>query len=309
VTIPAQHAHPVEDSAGAPESDAVAERAHLAPRSKKPRRSERRSRTPWPVRVLLRLIVPAVILAVWWLLSEVEQFGLFIVDPLTAFERFFTDFLSTDPGSLFLGDATYDHFVPSVQRALLGLAIAIVVGVGVGVVLGISPVMTALFQPLVHLGRSLPSPALLGVFFFLFGTGDSPKVFLIAFSIVWPILLNTIDGVSSVGLARAQVAAVFRTPRRDVLLHILLPGAAPKIFAGIRTSLSFSLILMIISELQKSENGLGYLLIQSQRNFDYGGFWAVLIVLVLLGVVFNLLFLSIERRVLAWHRGATQQHD
>jgi ABC-type nitrate/sulfonate/bicarbonate transport system permease component len=66
---------------------------------------------------------------------------------------------------------------------------------------------------------------------------------------------------------------------------------------------------MIISELQKSENGLGYQLIQSQRNFNYGGFWSVLVVLVLLGVAFNLIFKFVERHALAWHRGATQQND
>ena len=309
MTIPAQ-AHVVTQPAQAPESVAVAERETVAPPARKPRKgSTQGTRSPWPVRAALRLVVPALILGIWWLLSTVPRLGLFIKDPVTSCERFVTDFLSSDPGSFFLGDATYHDFLPSVQRALEGLAIALVVGVVVGVVLGISPILTALFQPLVHLGRSLPSPALLGVFFFLFGTGDSPKVFLIAFSIVWPILLNTIDGVSSVGLARAQTAAVFRIPRRDVLFSILLPGAAPKIFAGIRTSLSFSLIIMIISELQKSENGLGYLLVQSQRNFDYAGFWAVLIALVLLGVAFNVIFKAIERRALAWHRGATQQND
>lgn len=310
MTVPAQ-ARATAEPALAPEADAVEEREAVAPSPAKGHkgRKDRRGRRSLPVRVALRLVTPAAIVGVWWLLSTVPTWGLFIVDPVTAVDRFFSDFLSTDPSSFFLGDATFEHFVPSVQRALLGLFIAIVVGVGVGVILGVSPVMIALFQPLVHLGRSLPSPALLGVFFFLFGTGDSPKVFLIAFSVVWPILLNTIDGVSSVGLARAQMAAVFHTPRRDVLFHILLPGAAPKIFAGIRTSLSFSLILMIISELQKSENGLGYLLVQSQRNFDYGGFWAVLIVLMLTGLAFNFIFLSIERRVLAWHRGATEQND
>ena len=66
---------------------------------------------------------------------------------------------------------------------------------------------------------------------------------------------------------------------------------------------------MIISELQKSENGLGYLLIQTQRNFDYTGFWSVLIVLAALGVALNFVFVTVERRVLAWHRGVTQQND
>ncbi len=304
MTIQQQGAELAHVPVSAPEAEAVDERAAV-PVSE----GQERAGFPWPVTVLLRLLVPAVILLVWWLLSTSPRIGLFVVDPLTAFERFFTDFLSTDASRFFLGDATYDHLFPSVGRALAGLAIAIVVGVVVGIVLGISPVLTALFQPLVHLGRSLPSPALLGVFFFLFGTGDSPKIFLIAFSIVWPILLNTIDGVSSIGQTRLQAAQVFRIPSRDVLFNIVLPGASPKIFAGIRTSLSLSLILMIISELQKSENGLGYQLIQSQRNFDYGGFWAVLVVLVLLGVAFNFIFLFIERRVLAWHRGATQQND
>ncbi|MBB3085486.1 ABC transporter permease [Geodermatophilus sabuli] len=289
----------------APESEAVEERdAQPAPSTRR-----ERAGLSWPVKVALRLVVPAAILLVWWLVSTSQRMGLYVVDPLTAFDRFVTDFLSADPSRFFLGDATYDHLFPSVGRALAGLAIAIVVGVVVGIVLGISPVLTGLFQPMVHLGRSLPSPALLGVFFFMFGTGDLPKIFLIAFSIVWPILLNTIDGVSSIGQVRAQAAQVFRIPGRDVLFHIVLPGAAPKIFAGIRTSLSLSLILMIISELQKSENGLGYQLIQSQRNFDYAGFWSVLIVLVILGVAFNLIFKFVERRALAWHRGATQQND
>lgn len=294
---------PQVTAVSAPESEAVEERES----KRAPRLRRLRTGFAWPVAVALRLVVPALILLVWWWLSTI--FPLFVVSPWVAFERFFTDFLSTDPGRFFLGEVTYEHLVPSVGRALAGLAIAVVVGVVVGVILGLSSVLGAMFQPLVHLGRSLPSPALLGVFFFLFGTGDSPKIFLIAFSIVWPILLNTIDGVISIGQTQAQAAQVFRIPNRDALFHIVLPSASPKIFAGIRTSLAFALILMIISELQKSENGLGYLLIQSQRNFDYGGFWSVLVALVILGVAFNLIFKFVERRVLAWHRGATQQND
>ncbi|MGY0498359.1 ABC transporter permease [Nocardia sp. FBN12] len=257
----------------------------------------------------IRLLVPVLILAAWWALSQSEIGSLIVAEPFAAFERVFTDFFSLDAGRLFLGDATFDHFFPSVYRAMVGLLLAVVVGVVLGVALGIVPVLTALFQPLIHLGRSLPSPALLGVFFFLFGTGDSPKIFLIAFSVVWPILFNTIDGVQSVGTGRMQTAAVFKISRWNVLTHVILPGAGPKIFAGVRTAMSLSLIIMIISELQKAENGLGYLLIQTQRNFDYTGFWSVLIVLAALGVALNFIFVFVERRALAWHRGVTQQND
>ncbi|KRE39547.1 ABC transporter [Janibacter sp. Soil728] len=269
----------------------------------------RRDGLTLPVRIGLRLLVPVVILLVWWALSRSATSGYFVPSPLESLRAVGAMFLSSDPGRLFLGEATFTHFVPSVARALAGLGLAILVGVGVGVVLGVFPKMHALFQPLVHLGRSLPSPALLGVFFLLFGIGDSPKIFLIAFSVVWPILFNTIDGVMSVGEVRSQAAAVYRIPTRLVLTHIVLPGASPKIFAGIRTAMSMSLIIMIISELQKSDNGLGYLLVSTQRDFDYPGFFAVLIVLAVLGVVMNFIFLQIERRVLSWHRGVTAQND
>ena len=261
------------------------------------------------IRVGVRLVVPIILVLGWFLLSQAPTSQLFVASPWTSFLRVITDYFSTDPAKLFLGEVTYGHLLPSLGRALAGLALAVIVGVGVGIVLGISPVVTALFQPLIHLGRSIPSPALLGVFFLLFGTGDSPKIFLIAFGVVWPILFNTIDGVGSIGEQRLQAAAVFKIRRSDVLTKIILPGASPKIFAGIRTSMSLSLIIMIISELQKSENGLGYLLVMTQRTFDYEGFWSILIVLAVLGVLLNAIFQIVERRVLAWHRGVTQQND
>lgn len=249
----------------------------------------------------LRLLIPVIIVGVWWALSTSDLYGLFIPPPPEAFATFYEQFI--------VGDAVTQHVLPSLQRALIGLGLAIILGVAIGVALGTSTLLIGLFQPLIHLGRSLPSPALIGVFFFLFGTGDTPKIFLITFSVVWPILLNTIDGVGSVGETRAQAARVFKIPSPRVLIHIILPAAGPKIFAGIRTSMSYSLILMIISELQRSQDGLGYLLVESQRSFDYSTFFAVLIALVIIGIVFNLIFLIVERRVLAWHRGVTQQHD
>lgn len=259
--------------------------------------------------LLLPLIVPAVLVLLWWMGSQSEVNGLFIAPPLDVLDRTLGDFLSPHPGDFFLGEVARNDLVPSLWRATLGFWLAVVVGVGLGIALGLQPVLAALFQPLVHLGRSLPTPALIGVFFLLFGTGDWPKVLLIAFGIVWPILFNTIDGVQGIGMARAHVAAVFKIPSSDVLLRIVLPGAAPKIFAGIRVALSLSLIMMVISELQKAKNGLGYLLVYDQRNFDYPGFWTVLVVLAVVGIVLNITLIQIERRVLAWHRGVTAQHD
>ncbi|MFI7484096.1 ABC transporter permease [Kocuria sp. M1R5S2] len=256
---------------------------------------------PFLRQLALRLIVPVLLLAAWWAASQSAVAGMVVADPASSFGRFVEEFV--------VGSSTAEHLLPSVGRALSGLLLAVVAGVLIGVLLGSSRILAALFQPLVHLGRSLPSAALIGVFFFVFGIGDYPKIFLIAFTVVWPILLNTMDGVSSIGEVRSQAARVFRIPARDVFTHIVLPGAAPKIFAGVRTSMSLALIIMIISELQKSDNGLGYQLVSYQRIFDFEGFWSVLIVLAIVGVLFNVVFTTIERRILAWHRGATAQND
>jgi ABC-type nitrate/sulfonate/bicarbonate transport system permease component len=247
----------------------------------------------------LRLVLPALLILLWWTGSQNEGYGLYIPSPAAAVDRVFADYV--------MGDGVTSTVLPSVTRALAGFLLAVVVGVGLGVAIGLQPVLAALCAPVVHFGRSLPTPALLGAFFILFGTGDFPKILLIAFSVVWPILFNTIDGVASIGATRAHVVQVFKIPAGAVLRRVVLPGIAPKAFAGARISLSLSLILMIISELQKASNGLGYQLVYAQRSFDFEGFWSVLIVLALLGVTFNVVFGRLERRVLSWHRGATVQ--
>lgn len=252
-------------------------------------------------RVALRLSVPVVLLALWWAGSQADVAGQVVADPASSFRRFFSEFI--------LGSSTIEHLVPSVGRALAGLGLAIVIGVLIGVLLGISRILTGLFEPLVHLGRSLPTAALIGVFFFVFGIGDAPKIFLITFTVIWPILLNTMDGVKSIGETRDQAARIFQIPTWNIFTHIVLPGAAPKIFAGIRISIALSLIIMIISELQRSDNGLGYLLMFYQRVFDFEGFWAILIALAVVGLLFNLIFTTVERHILAWHRGATAQNE
>jgi ABC-type nitrate/sulfonate/bicarbonate transport system permease component len=84
----------------------------------------------------------------------------------------------------------------------------------------------------------------------------------------------------------------------------VLPAAAPQIFAGMRTSLSLALILMVISEMVASTNGIGYFVLQAQRRFNMPEMWSGIFVLGILGYALNAGFVLVERRVLRWHRGA-----
>jgi ABC-type nitrate/sulfonate/bicarbonate transport system permease component len=84
----------------------------------------------------------------------------------------------------------------------------------------------------------------------------------------------------------------------------VLPAAGPQIFAGMRTSLSLAVILMVISEMVASTNGIGFFVLQSQRSFAIPEMWSGILLLGILGYLLNLAFALVERRVLDWHRGA-----
>ena len=194
--------------------------------------------------------------------------------------------------------------VPSLVRLGLGYTIACTVAVAAGLALGLSPRLRRATDPMVQFLRSIPPPALLPFGILVLGVGTSMKVFIIAFVCLWPVLLNTIDGVAGVDPTLRETARVYGIGRRDRLLRVTLPAAAPQIFAGMRTSLSLALILMVISEMVASTNGIGYFVLQSQRSFAIPEMWSGILLLGILGYVLNAVFLLVERRVLRWHRGA-----
>jgi ABC-type nitrate/sulfonate/bicarbonate transport system permease component len=194
--------------------------------------------------------------------------------------------------------------VPSLVRLFIGYFIAVAVGVGGGIALGLSPVLRRVAAPIVEFLRAIPAPALLPFALLVLGVGNDSKIFVIAFVCLWPILLNAVDGVSGVDPTLVDTGRVYRIPASDRLRHVVLPAAAPQIFAGMRTSLSLALILMVISEMVASSNGIGYFVLQSQRSFAIPEMWSGIILLGILGYLFNAVFLLVERRMLAWHRGA-----
>ena len=242
----------------------------------------------------IEIVVPVLVFAVLWFWSAGSD--VFYFPPLK-------DVLSTFKDT-WLFDRVGSDVVPSLVRLFFGYFLAVAVGVGAGVALGLSPVLRRVSAPVVEFLRAIPAPALLPFALLVLGVGNDAKIFVIAFVCVWPILLNAVDGVSGVDPTLVDTGRVYRIPARDRLRHVVLPAAAPQIFAGMRTSLSLALILMVISEMVASSNGIGYFVLQSQRSFAIPEMWSGIILLGILGYAFNAVFLLVERRVLAWHRGA-----
>lgn len=193
---------------------------------------------------------------------------------------------------------------PSLVRLLLGWASAALIGMAVGTLIGLSARARDFVDPVIQFLRAVPPPTLLPLFIVLFGIEDLMKVMMILFGIVWPVLLNTADGVGSVEPLLRDTGRAYRITPIDQLIRIILPSAAPKIFAGLRVSLSIAVILMVISELYAATDGVGFVLVQAQRTFRSLDVWATIVFLGIIGYTLNAILALVEGYVLSWHRGA-----
>ncbi len=255
------------------------------------------------LRGLSRWLVLAAGVAAWEAWSRWKQ-SPFFPPPTTIVARMHHLWFSGPASHLFLTADAVSNILPSLGRILAGMAISTAIGVPAGVAIGRSATVSAYLEPLFHFARAIPPVTLAPVFIVLFKLGTQMEVATIVFGTVWPILLNTADGARSVDPLQVETARAFRLTAFQRFVWLIIPGALPKIFAGLRLSLALSMILMVFSELFGSNNGLGYELNNASSSYDLPAMWSGIVLLGILGYVLNGLLLAVERRMLAWHRGA-----
>lgn len=202
-----------------------------------------------------------------------------------------------------VGPAFFTDVLPSLARLGVGIVISIVVGIGAGMLIGLNRWLRELLEPMLEFFRAVPPPVLLPIFVVLMGPTDAMKVVVIVVGSVWPILLNTIEGVRATDSVMTETARSFALTSAQRLRFLVLPAASPRIMAGVRQSLSIALILMVISELGYSSSGLGFQIVFFQRNYLIAEMWSGILLLGLIGVLLAAIFGFVERRVLRWYHG------
>jgi ABC-type nitrate/sulfonate/bicarbonate transport system permease component len=227
--------------------------------------------------------------------------------PLELVQRAGELWLSGAPSALFLGTGVFNDILPSLARLLAGWSLAAAVGILVGVLIGRSRAFSDLLDPSLQFLRAVPGPALIPMFLILLGTESTMRISLIAFGSVWPVLLNTIEGVRTVDPLQIETARAFKLPAHARLFRVILPAAMPKMFAGLRVSFSLAIILMVVSEFVASTNGIGYRILVSQIMLQLTDMWCGIVLLAVLGLSLNFVFEWIEHHTLRWHRGARQR--
>ncbi len=248
------------------------------------------------VRAAQALGLPLLLLALWWVLAASTD-SYYLSSPSEVASAF---------SETWLGSRLVDAVLPSVLRLFAGYPLAVILGIGLGVPIGLSARLRATVEPVLEFFRAIPPPVLVPLLILLSGIGDRMKVLVIVSGCIWPILLNTVEGVRALDPQLVETCKSYRIHGTARLRHLVLRGASPQIMAGMRQSLSIGIILMVISEMFASSSGLGFAIVQFQRSFAVPEMWGGIVLLGFLGFVLSLGFARFERHVLAWYVGLRQ---
>jgi ABC-type nitrate/sulfonate/bicarbonate transport system permease component len=239
------------------------------------------------------LALPVLLILAWWA-STLGAVNFFVPTPATLVRKFF---------DVWFSERFFTDVLPSIGRLLVGVVAAILVGVVGGVLIGSVKWLRALLEPTLEFFRAIPPPVLVPVLMLLLGITDTMKVVVIISGCVWPVLLNTIEGVRAVDSVLSDSSHTYGIDGWARVRYLVLPSASPQIMAGVRQSLSLGLILMVISEMFASSSGLGFTIVQFQRSFAIPEMWSGIAVLGLLGVAMSFIFQWAERNILRWYHG------
>ncbi len=236
--------------------------------------------------------VAALLVLVWHLVAANRLVApVFLPTPAAAFEALVRGFES---GRLSSATAS------TIERIFFGWLLASALGVAIGAWIGLSRTAQTYVTPMLELLRPLPASASIPVAITFFGLSDTMVLVAVGFGAIWPMLLSTAYGVSSVDPRLVEVSRMLKLGRWTYLRVIALPNALPDILAGMRVGLVVALIITVVGEMLTSRPGLGQFVMLAARSFRSADLYAGIILLGLIGLVSALLLTQVENRVLRW---------
>ena len=183
-----------------------------------------------------------------------------------------------------------------------GWGLASLIGVALGTLIGMSVVARQWIAPTLEFLRPLPASAVLPLAISIFGLSSGMVLFVVSFGAMWPVLLATVQGLANVEPRLREVAAGLQMSRTAFAWKIGLPATLPDILAGMRLSMTVSLIVAVVGEMIASQVGLGQAILLAARSFRASELFAGIVLLGALGFVSNALLAGLEHRLLRWQR-------
>jgi NitT/TauT family transport system permease protein len=244
------------------------------------------------IEVFLTVAAPALIFIVWEVLSKTKR-----IDPIfwPAPSELWPSFKKLVNDGTMLDDVRL-----SFLRILGGFLLGSIPGIALGLAMGLFWPVRAFFMPLAVAFYAIPKIAILPLVIIAFGIGEESKLAIIAFSIFFLVVLNTMSGVLEIDGSFPDVAKNLGANKWDLFWTVALPGALPAIFTGLRLALGFSLIVIVGTEFVSQSPGVGRLIWDSWQTLAIKKMYVGLVVTGLMGWVLTIALDLVERLVLPW---------
>ncbi|OLP61695.1 ABC transporter permease [Xaviernesmea oryzae] len=189
----------------------------------------------------------------------------------------------------------------STLRALSGFAIGGAIGLVLGLANGLSSLSRNLTDTTLQMVRNIPHLALIPLVILWFGIDEEAKLFLVALGVFFPVYVNTLLGIQSVDPQLVEMGRVYGMSRSALFFRVILPGALPSIFVGLRYALGIMWLTLIVAETIAASSGLGYMAMQAREFLLLDVVVLSILIYALLGKLADSLARLLERQFLQWH--------
>ncbi|MDH5259305.1 MAG: ABC transporter permease [Gammaproteobacteria bacterium] len=245
------------------------------------------------IRLTQYLWPPLLLLLIWEVSGQTGLLDVrFFPPPSDIFHHLI--FISPSEGIL-------NDIVASLSRIFWGYTSGVSLGIIVGVAMGLNPFVRQALFPLVALSYPIPKIAILPLIMLIFGIGELSKIVVVAIGSFFLVLMNTLHGVESLSRIYHDVAQVYQISRINSIFKIILPGALPSIFTGLRLAIGYSLVIVVAAEFSGADAGIGYLIWQSWETFSIKAMYAGIFVISMLGFGFAVGLDYLEKIMIKWN--------
>ncbi|WP_283133888.1 ABC transporter permease [Rhizohabitans arisaemae] len=200
------------------------------------------------------------------------------------------------------GGRLLPHLLFSLQSFAIGYLLAVVLGITLGIMLGGSPLLNLLLGPFVWVLYATPKVAFAPLLVLWLGFGVESKVFMVLFMAIFPIIVNTVEGLQTVDPSLLRAGRVYGAGRLALTVKVILPSMLPFVLVGLQVGIVRGFIGVVIGEFMGSTQGLGILLSQSASMFQMADALAVVAILILLSNSAMGILMAVKRVVAPWHK-------
>lgn len=226
-----------------------------------------------------------------WQIASLHGLPSYILGPAEILRDFATALGSSE---------LYRHIGASLARSLPGFALGTAAGAALGVAAGVARWFDRMVSPAVFLSYPVPKIVMLPIFMLWFGIGDLSKILIIALACFYPVFINAYTGARQTRTILVWSALSMGAGRARIFRSVVLPSAAPLIFAGMRVSLALSFVVMFAAEMINARSGLGYLIRVSENSLRFDLMWVSLLSIAILGYAGDRLVRAARARMLGW---------